>query len=365
LSLFLVDAGQEWRNEQQQGFFLAQELHKKGYPFHFVIPRESPLHRALREKGLPALPLNTGGGRSLSLRLRLAAAMKRRRAVLIHFLDSRAFAAGFAAASLAGVPIRVLSRRADLPAEIPRKALKDIDAVIASTEGVKAVLTRGGIPGDHVEVVPGGMDFSSFREIESRDFLHREFSFAADDFLVGMVAPLEDQKGYNNLMETARIIRLNAPKIQIVILGEGSLRVESDKSARVEPAAQVSFFLGFSEAAPEVLASLDVFVVSSPMEGLRSSLMQALACGLPVVATEVGRIPDLVVHRETGLLVPPRRPKALADAVLKLFMDPKLASRLANRGSEAVHEKYSAEAMAGRIIAAYEKAASRKGVKLG
>jgi hypothetical protein len=109
--------------------------------------------------------------------------------------------------------------------------------------------------------------------------------------------------------------------------------------------ADVVYFLGFREDVPRLLASLDLFVMSSRMEGLGTSIMDAMAARLPVVATMAGGIPEVVIHRETGLLVPPRDPQALAQAILKLSLDRGLAGRLARRGHEVVHEKFSAEAM--------------------
>jgi glycosyltransferase involved in cell wall biosynthesis len=108
-----------------------------------------------------------------------------------------------------------------------------------------------------------------------------------------------------------------------------------------------------------------MFAVFSHMEGLSGLLLQAMARGLPVVAAEVGSIQEIIVHRETGLLVPPRKPKALADAFLKVHLDPKLAARLAERGRDAVLEKFSVESMARRIVGVYELKAHRKGIKLG
>ncbi len=88
--------------------------------------------------------------------------------------------------------------------------------------------------------------------------------------------------------------------------------------------------------------------------------MDAMASRLPIVATQAGGIPEVVIHRETGLLVPPRDPQTLAQAILKLYLDKALASRLAQRGFEVVHQKFSAEAMAQRIIHIYERLAHRR-----
>jgi len=305
-----------------------------------------------------------GGGGNLGGVLKLARAMKRRRATLVHFQDIQSLTFGAGAAAMAKVPVRLLTRRADSPVHSPQKYMKTIDTVIAASEGVRALLLRSGIPEGLVEVVPPGIDFSPFRSMGSPDFLRREFSLARDAFLVGIVAPLVDEKNLRSLLEAAEIVRSNAPKARIAVLGEGSFRLELDESAKIGSGENVVYYLGFREDIVRVLASLDVFVMSSPLEGLRTSLMQAMAGGLPVVATEVGRIPELVVHRKTGLLIPPRRAKPLADAILKLYLDGKLASRLGVGAAEAVQEKYSAEAMARNVIAVYETVAARKGVKL-
>jgi glycosyltransferase involved in cell wall biosynthesis len=108
-----------------------------------------------------------------------------------------------------------------------------------------------------------------------------------------------------------------------------------------------------------------MFAVFSHLDGLGGFLIEAMASGLPVAAADVGAARDIITHRETGLLVPARNAKALADAILKVYMDKVLAVRLAERGREAVLEKYSAEAMARRIIGIYEWRAHRKGIKLG
>jgi glycosyltransferase involved in cell wall biosynthesis len=126
----------------------------------------------------------------------------------------------------------------------------------------------------------------------------------------------------------------------------------------------IVFFLGFREDIPKILTSLDLFVLSSYLEGMGSSLLDAMACRLPVVATKVGGIPEVVIHGETGLLVPPRNPSALARAILKLYNNKDLASRLGQKGYELVHRKFSAEAMADKVLRLYEKIGLRKWIKI-
>jgi glycosyltransferase involved in cell wall biosynthesis len=368
LSLFHIDAGREWRGGQRQSFFLVKELKDKGYPVVFVVQPESPLHHKAAEAGLPVLPTRIKGEADFWAALRLGWAMKRRQCQLAHFHDAHSVTVGAAAARRARVPLRFISRRVDFPlkdnALSRRKYTQDVDAVIAISEGVRKVLLDSGVPPSLVHVIPSGIDFSPFRQKLPRDFLRREFSFAPDDFLVGIVAALEDHKGHTYLLQASKVLKEQAPKVKIVVVGTGSLRMKLDRQARDLGVDDIVFFLGFREDVPRVLASLDLFVLSSYLEGMGSSLLDAMASRLPIVATRTGGIPEVVINGETGLLVPPRDPDALAQAILTLYRDRDLTGRLAERGFEVVNEKFSAEAMAWKVIDLYEQFAHRKGVRL-
>ncbi len=364
MSLFHIDAGREWRGGQRQVLFLARELRKQGRECHLVVQPGSPLEEKAAAEGLSVIPLRIRNEADLGASLRLAATMRRRRCVLAHFHDAHGAAVGSRAARWAKVPLRVVSRRTDFPVRSKRKYTRGIDAVIAISEGVKSVLVRDGIPEKLIAVVPSGIDFAPFGGPGDRGFLRREFGFAPDDFLVGIVAHLEDHKGHRYLLDAAGLLRDTAPKMKFIIVGEGSLRLDLDRQAHDLRVDDMVYFLGFRDDVPRVLGSLDLFVLSSHMEGLGTSLMDAMAARLPVVATTAGGIPEVVIDRETGLLVPPRDPQALAQAILKLYLDKGLAARLAARGYEVVHERFSAEAMARRIIDVYERLARDKGVRI-
>lgn len=372
MSLFLIDAGKEWRGGQRQSFLLAQALKRRGYNFFFVVQPESPLYQKASEAVLPVFPLKMRSELDFVAISRLGRAMKRRRCILAHFHDAHSVAVGSAAASLARVPIRIISRRVDFPLKrnyfSKRKYRKKIDTIIAISEGVKKVLIEGGIDPDCIDVVPSGIDFSPFEKddlvLKQDNYLRRELSFAPDDYLVGIVAHLADHKGHKYLIKATEILKKRAPNIKMIIVGEGPLRMMLNKQASDSGVEDIVFFLGFREDIPQILHSLDLFVISSYLEGMGSSILDAMACRLPVVATKVGGIPEVVIHGETGLLVPPRTPSALAPAILRLYYNKALASRLGQKGYEVVHQKFSAEAMADKIVVLYEKIASAKGVKL-
>ncbi len=150
----------------------------------------------------------------------------------------------------------------------------------------------------------------------------------------------------------------------MIIVGEGPMRLELDRLAKEIKVEDMVFFLGFREDVPRILASLDLFVLSSYLEGLGSSILDAMACRLPVVATQVGGIPEVVIPGETGLLVPPRNSKALANAIIKIYENKEMALSLGKKGYELVHKKYSAEGMAAKIIVEYEQRARKKNIQL-
>lgn len=365
MSVFLIDAGREWRDSQGQILYIARELRKKTIEAHLILEPGSEILRRASAEGLPALPVRMHGRMGWLVRKILVSEMRARGCKLVHVHETFGAALGLAAAAAAQVPVRILSRPADsspLEGGLPFPA---IDAVIAGTEAVKSILIRGGVPEKEIEVIPPGVDFTRFTSLPAGDLVRRELELGPEDFLVGAVLPLEDERGQQAFLEAAAIVGGQASKVKIVVLGEGTLRLEAGEGQDVPVMEGLRYYLGHRADAPRILSSLNMFVVFSHLDGLGGYLVEAMASGLPVAAVDVGAARDLVTHRESGLLVPPRNAKALADAILKVHFDRNLAARLAAKGREAALEKYSSEAMARRIIGVYEWRAHRKGIKLG
>jgi glycosyltransferase involved in cell wall biosynthesis len=364
VSFFLVDAAREWRDSHRQVLLIAHELGHKGYDAHIVGEPGSDLVQTAAADGLSVLPLKMSGRVAWWARRGLARHMKAHGCKLIHFHDTLGAGLGLAAAVAAEVPLRVLTCPTDSSPLEGRLSFAAIDAVIAGSEGVRSILVRGGVPEERITVVPLGTDFSRFTSATADDAFRRALGSGPDDFLVGVVVPLEDERGHEALLDAAALVAGQAPRVRFVVLGEGSLRLEAPGPETARPMDNVRYHLGFRADTPRVLASLNMFTVFSHLDGLGGQIVEAMAAGLAVAAADVGRARDLITHRENGLLVPARNARSLADAVLKVHFDKNLAGRLAVKGRESVLERYSAEAMARRVIGVYEWRAHRKGLKL-
>ena len=161
-----------------------------------------------------------------------------------------------------------------------------------------------------------------------------ELGFGPDDVVVGTVANFRAQKGYPDLLAAVRMAADRVPRLQVVAVGQGPLEAEI-RARHAELGLGERFrFLGYRDDALRVLAACDIFTLASLYEGYPVALMEALAVGLPVVATAVGGVPDAVRQGVEGLVVPPSRPDLLAAALEELATDPKLRARMAEAALE-------------------------------
>ena len=196
---------------------------------------------------------------------------------------------------------------------------------------------EGGVPASKVVVVRSGIDLRKFDGLKDTEDLRKEFGIARDAPLVGNVAALAPHKDQTCLLEAARRVVDAFPGVRFLIVGEGPLEVAlREHRARLGLEREV-IFTGFRRDVGAILRMLDVFVLSSYLEGLGTSVLDAMLVGLPIVATRVGGIPEAVEDGENGLLVPPRSPEALSEAICRLLEDRAMRERLGRRGKTRVH----------------------------
>jgi glycosyltransferase involved in cell wall biosynthesis len=198
-------------------------------------------------------------------------------------------------------------------------------------------------------VIPNGIAVHSLRDrVRSVDRAAKraELGLAAGDFVVGNVARLQPAKGHRYLLEAFVEILREVPSAKLVLVGWGVLEGELRRQAASLGILEATRFLGRRLDVQALLATFDVFAFSSIHEGQGIAILEAMAAEVPVIATDVDGIPDMIRHETSGLLVPPKDPRALAAAVLRVHRDPALAAHLRAGAFRVADDEFSVAGVA-------------------
>src|SRR5207244_4140922 len=209
--------------------------------------------------------------------------------------------------------------------------------------------------------VHSGIDLARFRSVQVDPAVKRkELGLPPDGVIVGTVGRLVPIKGLEWLLKAAPQVLAQFPQACFVIIGDGPLLSELKELASELGISPRVVFLGTRHDIPECLTALDLFVLPSLNEGMGRALVEAMAVGCPVVATCVGGIPDVVTDGATGLLVPPRDDRALADAILTLLRDRRLLAAYGEAAQRRVDERFDIETMVRSIERLYDEVWQKK-----
>lgn len=354
-----VDSERPWRGGENQILLLVRRQRAAGDEPYLAAPRDSAIARRAEGEGFSVHPVPMRGTWDLPSVLALARLHRALRPHVVHWHAARAHALGVIAARIAPVPVRILSRRVDFPVRgsLGSRLLyaDPADRIVAISEGVRAALLRSGVAAGTIRVVPSGIDASAFDAPVDRTALRARLGIAPRTILVLNVAALAPHKSQTTLLRAAALLRERAPDLRLWIAGEGPLRAALEAEHAALGLGERVRFLGFREDVPDLLRAADLFCISSCLEGLGTSILDAMAAGLPVVATRVGGIPEAVTDGETGLLVPPGDPEGLAQAIGALAVDGGRRAAMGEQARARVRE-FSADRTAERTRAVYEEA---------
>ncbi len=236
-----------------------------------------------------------------------------------------------------------------------RHAARRTHRIIELTQGgIEEHLAEGIGQREQYRVVFSGIDTTPYSDaIARREQTRRKLGIADDEILVGGVGRLEPVKGFTYFVAMAQQLKAMGEKFRFVLVGEGALTVTLQQ--QVAEAGVSIEFLGLRHDVPALMAALDMLVVPSINEGMGRVILEAGAAETPVVATRVGGIPDVVDDGETGLLVPPRNPNALAAALLELSRSPERRRLMGATARAKIVPHYSLESMVQRIESIYEE----------
>lgn len=349
-----------WRGGERQVQLLTDGMLARGWPCLVACPPSSALFRDRQQKQL-AVVLRTSGEFDPFAVGRLIRLARQNEIALLHAHTSHGHTLAWIAGSILNLPV-IVTRRVDFPVSrngfSRRKYVSSRITFIAISRGVRDVLAAGGVPPQRIHLVHSGIDLSRYpyREGPRDEEAAARWGIRPNEALILNVAALVDHKDHRTLIRAAAILRelLPAPW-KILIAGSGELEGEIRQSLADFYLTDRVQLLGYVEDLTSLYRAADVFVLSSHLEGLCTSILDAMSAGVPVVATRTGGVPEAVEHEMTGLLVPPRQPAELARALARVLRDPTLRSTLAQAARQKVAREFSAEAMIEGTLNVYRK----------
>ncbi len=336
-----------------------------GWEPRFVLPRPGRFERELREHGYEvdrfAIPpgLVRSEFRRLPTVLRLARLIRRRRVDLVHLNLHFAWPIVSPACLVARVPlvIHVRNMLTGQPGRLDRRLFQRAAAVICISEAVRQRALDLGLlhPGrpPRVELIPDGRVLARYQHGDG-ERVRRELGVPRESLLVGIVARLEPMKGQDLFLRMAAVVARRVPDARFLVVGDtmnrqqGEYLRQLEELSREPPLAGRVSFLGFRDDVPDVLAALDCFVHPSRRGAFVSVLIEAMATGVPIVASDVDGIPECVGREGTAELVGTLDPESFAEATCRVLGDADHAARMRAAGRERARRLFDIAPLARR-----------------
>ncbi len=343
-----VASGREYRGGQNQVWLLARALRDFGEVDQTVVTGAgSELERRLLHSDIRVRSAHWRAALDPRAFLTVLSAAREGPAIL-HAHDAHALTLAGCAARVSGAHL-VVTRRVDFHLRRPGFWVR-ANRVIAISDAVAKILVQDGIRPDRIRVVRSGIALEEVRGITPID-LTQILHLPPDALLAVNVAALVPHKDHRTLVSAAALLRDRIPRLHWAIAGEGPLRSELDRQIGTLGVRDRVHLLGQLPNAARLTAAAHVFVMSSWEEGLGTALLDAMALGVPIVATDAGGIPE-VLDGGAGVVTPRGSPSGLADAVEKVLGKPELTRQLVGRARAAVL-RFSDRRMAEEVLSVY------------
>jgi glycosyltransferase involved in cell wall biosynthesis len=359
-----IDTARTWRGGQNQVLLTVNGLREIGHRTTLVAHPDGELRRRAAE-GLDFIPLAPRTEMDLSSAWKLSRVIKRLEPDIVHAHDPHGVAMASLALSFGAAaqgrtaPALVAARRVDFHLKgnsFSRWKYRQVDCFIAASEAIRQMLVGDGVPAARTVTVHEGIDLEHVLAAPAVN-VHEAFWLPHHAPVVGNVAALVPHKGQRYLIDAAHLVVREVPDARFVILGEGELREHLEKQVREHHLEKHVFLPGFRADVLGCLKAFDIFVMSSVTEGLGTSLLDAMACARPIVATNAGGIPEVVKDGETGILVPPRDARAMARAIVSLLTHSDERRQMGEAGLKRLRSRFTVERMVSETASVYARVA--------
>lgn len=346
-----------WRGGEQQLVYTFEELLKQGIDQMIICPEGSELSEYCEKNNLPYTTAPKRSSMDFGFAKKISWLVKKHQFDIVHAHDSHAHTFTVLASLLYGMKKSiVLHRRVDFPVSKSffsryKYNHPQIKRIICVSEEVRRVLIPSIKQPEKAVVVYSGIDTGKF-VFSNENLIKKEFGIAEDKTLIGNVAAITQQKDYFTFVAAAEKIYQTRKDVHFVAIGQGDQKEEIEALVKEKGLTEVFTFTGFRKDVNKLMTCLDILMFSSEKEGLGTTIIDAFAAKVTVVACAAGGIPELVKPEQTGLLAEVKNPEQLASGVLRLLDDQSLKQQLVNN-AKAMSDEFSKENTAKSILKVY------------
>ncbi len=349
-----IDTGRSYRGGQRQLSLLSEYLQAVGAEQVIVVPHGSEL--ALRIKNIPTLEISTSAIFRIFRLSRLKEAIVSKKINIIHAHDSHAHTVGILLKRWRPDLKLIVSRRVIFPPKTAAsrrlKYGRGVDCFIAISHAVKSSLVANGISAEKIEIVPSGLDLGEIASAET-DTEFVSSVLPGCSFAIVSAGALTEEKDMTTAVRAFAIVAKESNDAGMIILGEGPQRAQLMRLKERLGLDRLAL-PGHREPLAPIFKACHVFLLTSTSEGLNTSAIEAAACGLPLVVSNIGGLPEIAEQENNGLLCPPGRPERFAEAIVEFIKDGARRDRMAARSIEKA-ARFDIGATAEKTMAVFKR----------
>ena len=364
MNVLHLSSEKTWRGGEQQIAYLIEESIKAGVNCHVACRKNTPFEAWCLSHKIPFVALPFANEFDFYTATQIKRYCRKNQIEIVHAHSAHSHAISVWADLMGNTAKIILSRRVDFPVKNNllsrfKYNYKGITRIICVSEKIRQVMMPALERPEICVTVHSGIDLERFKHSQNTGKLHREFNLPPELPIIGNISAIADQKDYFTFVNTAEYLLKNGLQAKFFIIGDGPMRAEIERYVKQKNLTEHIIFTGFRNDVPEILPELDIFLITSKTEGLGTTILDAFACHVPVVATKGGGIPEIVKAEETGLLAGIRDVEKLAAQVQRILTQPELRDFLTQNAYRFLQD-FRKENTARRTLEIYREVLSEK-----
>lgn len=354
-----LDSEKTWRGGEQQVSYLIEELKNFGVSSIVGAHPESKLYQYAIENNIEVIKIPYGGLQLNAAKV-VANYCKDKKVDFIHMHSAKAHTVGVYSTWFGHNSDLILSKRTDFAVRNNFMSLykynhPKIKKILCVSNKIKEILDRSLKDNSISMTVYSGINPERFNVKNIEGYLKNKFNLSHDSIIIGNTSAISDHKDYFTFLNVAKNISSKDKRFKFFIIGSGPLEQQVKDEVKKLHLDNCVYFTGFINNITEVLRNLDIFLMTSKEEGLGTSLLDAMICKVPIVATAAGGIPEIVKHENTGLLSQVGDAEHLANNLLRMYNEKELQTQCVENAYKMVKDNFSKKMTAKKTFEVYEQ----------